>query len=469
MRRLRLLFGDAPSLEGLVTALFAVLGAGLGASSISDNSMLLHMRTGGEIFANGAIPRADPFSFTAPGAEWTVQSWLPAWTYGWLGELGDDLDISLILVEQSLLMAAAAWFIARLARTGQPFATAVTAAAALGVGIAFWTPRPYLFALVCFALTVVVVERGKHPALLIPITWVWVNSHGSFALGAIWIGASMAGMCLDERRIRLDRDRLRYFGTFLAGMLIGALNPLGWRLLTFPFTAGEKREVFRSIREWGSPDFQTTSGFVTLVALAVVLMLLARGRTPWRLGLPAIGFVLMGLIALRNLPMASVAIAPALGASLATLSRERREDRRLNRLFAGVVAAIFVVFVVKASGAPVRDFESYPRAAVSWLDDNGYLVRRVAHQDVVGCYIINRYGTKAKVFIDDRIDMYPVGVTRDYRDLLNGRGRPLATLDRYRIDAVLWDEDLPLSKVLDASPGWRRTHLSDGWAVYIRA
>src|SRR5947208_11639261 len=156
--------------------------------------MLTHLRTGIDMVAGDGIPRADPYSYTARGASWVVQSWLPEWTYGWLHRFG---GFRLVLLEQAALMAALTWLIIRLARSGTPLRTALAAGLAVGIGAPFWSPRPLLFGLLCMALTVTVVERRRSPWLLVPIVWLWVNSHGSFPLGAVWLGAKAIGEWLD--------------------------------------------------------------------------------------------------------------------------------------------------------------------------------------------------------------------------------------------------------------------------------
>ena len=93
LRRLR-----APSLESLFVAALVLLGFRLGALPIGDNSMLTHLRTGIDMVAGDGIPRADPYSYTARGASWVVQSWLPEWTYGWLHRFG---GFRLVLLEQA--------------------------------------------------------------------------------------------------------------------------------------------------------------------------------------------------------------------------------------------------------------------------------------------------------------------------------------------------------------------------------
>ena len=66
--------------------------------------MLTHLRTGIDMARGLGIPRMDPYSFTAPGHAWVVQSWLPEWTYGWAYRLG---GFRLVLLEQALLIVPA--------------------------------------------------------------------------------------------------------------------------------------------------------------------------------------------------------------------------------------------------------------------------------------------------------------------------------------------------------------------------
>lgn len=461
----------APRLEALFIATFVLFGFRLGVRPIGDNSMLTHLRTGIGIAASGSIPRTDPYSFTAQGASWVVQSWLPEWTYGWAFRLGGS-DFRLVVLEQAVLMAALAWLVLRLARTGSPLRTAGAGLIAVGIGAPFWSPRPLLFGLICMALTVWVVERRRTPWLLLPIVWVWVNSHGSFPLGLAYLGARAVGEWLDWRA--WPRDAVRYIGAFAAGLVVSALNPLGARLLAYPFTLGDRAEAFERVVEWMSPDFQRQRA--ALLFLTLALLLLVRARLNWRDVIPSVTFLAAGLLAMRSLPLAAIVLAPVLGRILR--QPDSKPDRppavggsdRANRVVAVAIAAAFVLFGASIwSSEPLR-LDSYPQAAVTFLDREGVLrePHRVAHADFVGNYLQLRYGPQVKVFIDDRVDMYPAAVSRDYRTLLTGGPGALGTLDRHRIDVVLWDRELPLAGLLEASGQWQEVFGEGDWRVFRR-
>jgi hypothetical protein len=463
-RRLR-----APGLEPLFITALALFGFRLGARPIGDNSMFVHLRTGMDIVRTGAIPRRDPYSFTAHGHPWVVQSWLPEWSYGWMHELG---GYRLVVVEQAVLMAVLALLLGLLARAGTPLRTALAAGIAVGAGAAYWVPRPLMFGLVCIALTVLVVERRWSRWWLIPIMWVWVSSHGSFLLGVGWIGLRGMGECVDEKG--WPGESVRYGIGMAVGLAISMLNPLGPRLLTFPLTVGEKQRIFKTIVEWHSPNFQTGAGSFTLVFVVVALLVLLRRGATWIDTVPVVAFIALGLVAQRNFPLAAVVMAPALGRALAQ-SRdrpvaERREPSTVNMAFAVVLGLAFAIFAVGIYRAAPLNLKSYPVAAIDFLERSGLRgpTHRMAEQDVVGCFLDLDFGTRARVFVDDRYDMFPLNVSDDYASLLKGNQDSLPVLDRWKVDVVLWDKSLPLVTTLKATGKWQEAYAKGDWVVLHR-
>jgi hypothetical protein len=460
----------SPTLEQLFVLAVVLFGYRVGARPIGDNSMLTHLRTGIDMARTGAIPRRDPYSFTAFGDPWVVQSWFPEWTYGWADRIG---GLELVVFEQAVLVALLVWLVMRLARTGSPLRTALAGLTAVGVGAALWTPRPLLFGLICMALLITIVERRRSPWLVVPVLWLWVNSHGSFPLGALWLGAVLVGAAIDRRA--LPRDTLRYVWAYLAGLAVSVLNPLGAKLLFFPLTLGEKKEAFTSIVEWRSPDFSRAGGYFALFFIVLALVILLRGRPGWRDILPVVGFIGAGLVAARNIGVLGVVLAPALGRAVMVARRAGGASRPaadsrvgVNRLVLMVLVAAFAVFTVRVVSASPLDLVGYPERAVQHLHDEGRLdaPHRLAEQDFIGNYLEFRW-RGVPVFVDDRFDMYPLSVSRDYEALLNGRGNSFEILDRWGVDTVLWQKKLPLVTILRTA-GWRDTYSDDDWVVLER-
>ena len=460
----------APTLESLFVASFALLGIRLLSVPIVDNSTLVHLRTGIDIVAGGGIPRTDPYSFTAAGDPWVVQSWLAATTYGLLERAG---GFGWVAAFNGVLAGALAWTMVHIARTGRTVTTALAGLAVVAIGVDAWDPRPLLFGLLAFAVVVLVVDRRGPAWLLVPVVWVWVNTHGSFPLGLVWLGAVVVGAAIDAKSWRGARPLLRYAGWFVAGLVGAAVNPLGPKLLAFSVTLSERQEVFKSIVEWKSPNFQRPGGVVTIVGIVLVLVIVSRSRPRWCDLLPLAVFLALALVAARNLPMLAVAAAPVVGRAL------RRPDLgpvpgggrgAVNWGFAAVLALAGAVFLGSAATGPGLDLGPYPTDGLRWIDDNGRFAasHRVVAQDAVGCLIVLREGRSGRVFIDDRFDMYPVRVSQDYQQLLAGEPTALRILDRYRIDTVLWQTDKPLVSILRATGDWRRAFEDGEFVVLTR-
>ena len=450
-------------------AIAAVASARLGLKSISDNSTLVHLRTGIDLVHTWRVPRRDPYSFTAAGHAWVVQSWLASLVYGTANAIGHHA----LVLGQGVLYAAVGAVTALAARSTTAIRSGLAALLAICASTPGWSPRPLMFALLCLALTIVVTERGANPLWLIPIVWVWVNTHGSFPLGLAWIGARTIGDALDRRA--LPRS-VRYLGAFVAGLAVACVNPIGPRLLTFPLVALHKRSTFQGIVEWRSPNFQDTNAFVALVFIALALIILLRAALPWRHLLPVCVFLVAGLVAVRNLNALGIVLAPALATALAGpqpwrpswWSTPTRLLRRLGYAAAGIALVVFVAGAVRGA---TLDLHSYPVAATDELARTGRLTdaHRIAAVDVVGCFLIWRAAPATKVFIDDRYDMYPKAVTTDAAILAGGRSDAASVLDRWKIDTVLWSAQQALPQEVRLLPGWRQTWSDGSWVVLERS
>lgn len=470
-------------MDALFVAAFGLVGLVLGARPISDNSTFVHVRTGIDIVSGLGIPRADPYSATAAGSEWVVQSWLPAVVYGIAQKLDDAGRILLVL--NGALTALLALLIHRLARAGSPLRTLGAALVAVAVSGPWWAPRPLLVGLACLALTILVVEGGRRPWLLLPIVWVWVNSHGSFPLGALWLGATAIGCAIDERRLVTDRFKAGLW--FLGGLVMASVNPLGPKLLLFPLVVGDRREVFGFIIEWKSANFQSDRGIFTALALGIAVIVLSRRRIPWRAALPVGLFVLLGLLAQRNLGPAGIVLAPALGLALMRRPDEQAGElaeeaegtaakaappaapARRDRVLGALMGVVAVVLLANAMSTGALNLKAYPVEVMAAGERLGAFGadELVAVQDKVGCYRILRRGRDARVFIDDRYDMYPVDVSLDYKALLEATRKGIDVLDRRGVDAVLWERSLPLVTAL-SERGWKETAGDDRWVLLQR-
>ena len=162
---------------GVFTGLaVALVGFGVGASRISDNSFLTHLATGREMLESGIV-RSEVFTWTSNGESNVVQSWLASLVYGVVDDIAGFYGLRLLTAVLAALLAGAAW---RLTRANPSIVTRMAIVVPLLlIGRMNWSERPLLMALVLFAGLILVVEGDGKPRWLIVAGALWVNIHGS--------------------------------------------------------------------------------------------------------------------------------------------------------------------------------------------------------------------------------------------------------------------------------------------------
>ena len=470
--------GTGITLAGAIGLLYAFLGFLIGSRLITDNSFLTHFATGRVIWDTGSVPSSDVFSFSAAGEPVTVQSWFASWLYVGLESIG-GWTLRLLNGLIGALLAASLWKLSDSAKQLLPRAFLVGAALIVGAGL--WTPRPLLFGLISFAVVLHVVRRDVPMWTLLPVMWLWVNTHGSFPIALALVGALGVGQFLDDLRAghrRLPAHEIRVFAWVVGGIALGAVNPVGWRLLWFPIHLLSRGEALEHVAEWKSPKFTRPSewGFVVLALVMVygctkMTNVWRReedapaGAGPFRSVVPAVAFFVAGLIATRNLPLAGfvlvAAAAPWLSHSRFELNGELRGIVPNGVRILAIVGTVLVAMLVFVQGP--LDLRKYPVDEVAWLEERELVANpdvRLIHRDTVGNYLELRFGTDANVFVDDRFDFYPLPVLRDHVALILG-GDYEDVLDRYDADVVLWESSGDFADWLRESDEWTISYEQD--------
>jgi len=459
-----------PTLERAIGWVLVSLGFLIGSRVISDNSFFTHLSTGNLILDSRAVPTSDVFSFTAAGEPWTVQSWFAS---VWYRGIYETAGLGALRVANGFVVAALVATLWRLtARASMLLPRVLLLGAALTVGAMMWAPRPLVFGLLFFALAIEVVENPKRPLwLFVPIMWLWVNTHGSFPLMFLFLGAVGVGQLIDDRKFhRRDIDA----GLWLTGgTLLGALNPVGFKLHTFPFELLSKREALEDVVEWMPPKWDRPSEWA-FILLAVTVLAAWKCGAQWRHLLPAIGFFVTGLLAVRNINPAAVVMvacaAPALSALPGAL--DGRSVSLASRGVAAVSAALLAIVAAYTFITPGIDYRTYPVLEVDWLEAEGLVAEpsvNLVHRDTTGNYLELRFGDDARVFMDDRYDMYPMQVIDDHAELYFG-GDFAEILGRYEADAVLWESEGDFADWLRSDESaWTVTMDSEDWIVAVPA
>lgn len=474
---------------------------------LDDVDTWWHLATGRLIAARGALPAVDPFSYTAAGAPWINRQWLfELGLYG-LWRLGGPQAV--ILGTGALFVAAfaCAW---RLARRHLPaWAAAIIVFLAAEAAVERFTARPEAATLCLLAVELLLLDgrltRGKAVALAL-LQLLWANVHALSVLGLVPLGAELAA-ALAARWLplpagwreasRRDHDEIRRLALVTTcAILAQAATPFGVPGATYPlwlltlirgadalsFTIVEHRAT--SLAEL-SPA--AARGLGALIALAAVAAVVSLRR--WRLAHVACAavFVVLSLMARRNVALLGLGVLPLLASGLGPALRAL--DAWLGRWHwpRPVLAGTVAVVVLHAAGQVVtgtyygaahltRAFglgESallFPSGAVDFLQAEAPDAR-VFNDDGLGGFLLWRAFPPRQVFFDGRLQVYPAAIQREYQRVLDDPVQFADLAARWGITAVILHHPSPgrleLAAAIARLPGWRVAYLDGGGVVLL--
>ena len=470
------------------SALWAFLAIGLpvlGAliANLSAVDLAYHLRAGGMFLDTGQIPMHDSFTFTADGAAWLNQQWLAqvilAGFYRVAGWTGLVVLRALLVGTLFALVLEAGRFAGLNRRTAAWLALAVFVASAVALGL-----RPQLFGMVLFAgVVLLVVARHEHPRalwLVVPITAVWANLHGSFFLGPLVVGLAW----VEDVH---DRKPSAHRTLVIAGLaaVAASLNPFGPQVWLYALGLTTNPLVTARITEWQPTSLRTVPGILFFGSALLVAALIARRgrRVSWPQLLWLGVFFAIGVYAIRGVawwPIAAVAVVapllaaggePRLTAEPAT-ERARRPNLAIAVALSVVAIALLPVWrpIDAGLGAPTGVVSFAPSGITGALRSIARPSDRLVNAQPWGSWF-ELAVPDAKVAIDSRIEVFPAKVWDDY-DAVSGAGRDWSTIiDRWGATIVVgaFEGERALIDALSAEPGWRQAYSDRDGVIFVRA
>lgn len=468
---------------------------------LPPNDLWWHARIGSEILDTGQIPRHDAYSLTERGQPFFYQSWLAEVLMAGILRLG---GVRLLMLVRALITTSLYGTVMLLcwwASGGNRRVVVPTTLGAILLGLGNQTVRPQLFAYPLFITVYALLRHYLHGhsrrrVLIIPVlTVVWVNLHGSFALGLglIWlvflsellsqIFPALAGRQTFSQAN--SPERLRTLGLVaLLSTAVLLLNPRGVDILSYVADLLTDVPSQSLGAEWQPPS--PTSGlgqsFYLLLFMAVVTFALARPPVALTDLVLVLAFAWLAASGVRYIVWFGLVSAPVIAGALLRFpwnDLARWRDRLASvpigqrllygdgsgypgfrRLTLAVVTLSLLAAIALLLFFPDEDLWLTPETgsdAIEYMERTG-LQGRLFNELGRGSYVIWRLGPAQPVFIDPRFELYSLEHFENYVTLSKAKTGATELLSEYDLELLLLDREsqAPLAELASGQPErWR--------------
>jgi hypothetical protein len=453
-----------------------------------DSDTWWHLRTGQWILENRQLPGVDSFSFTRAGTEWHFPGWLAEILMYAAYQIAGLAGVNLLFI----LIALSACLIILRSMQGDPFIRAFILVLAGTSAAVYWSARPQMLSFLfgaLFFLSLRSFQQGKNNTLwMLPFVMVvWVNSHGGFAVGFLFLLLAAAGqgaavLFLPDERNRQSIKRLAWIvGIGLACLAAAMCNPYGAEMLAYPFKTVSMQVLQQLIQEWQSPDFHLlhAQAFLWLMFGTGILLAFSPERPDPRDVLMLVVVAYMGFVSWRNTILLPI-VAPAIASTHADailhkiiprwnsdlpVSAYTRAVNALVFCVASLAVGISLLTTISPRNVDAVVAERMPVKAVDFLSEHPSPGQTLNAYNW-GAYLLWRLPDRP-VFVDGRTDVYQDELLGQYLQVMNAQAGWRDVLTRWDIRLVFTEPSAPLLELLRLD-GWR-TAYQDPQAVILRS
>jgi hypothetical protein len=484
-----------PSIGSMIfVSLLFVLAFSSGQGLLADGDTGYHIRTGELILRTWQVPTHDPYSFHYPTLEWTAHEWLSeiimAVVFSQFGLTGIVLFFAFVLAVTHYLI----YKFLRLKSNDILLCTTVTLLATASSSI-HWLARPHVFSLLltvswCHFLDRF-QDRNDHSLVYLPpMMLLWVNLHGGFMFGliflTIYLGANLLHALTggDERSEVYAHKAKKLFVALLAAIGVCLINPHGAEILSFPFRMASDRFIMDRVTEFLSPNFHEPLPFKYM--LLGTIGVFAISRRP--LTLIELGLVLllsyMALYSARHISLFALVLAPILLRSSESILNRLPDrillvykkrirnltevDRRLKGVFWPIFGSLLIIGLA-STGTIQYGFseKTFPVTAVEFLKKEP-IKGNMFNNDEYGDYLIFAAWPAYRVFMDGRSDMYGERLGSAYFQVAQAQRGWKEVLEKYEITWVFFDTKSPLTAALLEQKDWQPIYSDHLATIFVK-
>lgn len=452
---------------------------------LHDPDTYMHIAAGRWMLAHHALPTADPFSWSMPGAPWHPSEWLGEII---LAALYDTAGWGGVVVATAACFGLAVGLLTCfLCRRLHPLPAVIAALAAAVLVLPHLLARSHVLALPLMVLWCGVLlaarddQRGP-PWVMLPVMALWANLHASFLFGIALAGYLGGEAALYPVPVTTRAVEIRRWGSFvLAAVAASLVNANGVAALVQPFRLMAMPALQWGFGEWQAADFREFPALAAWLVGAGVLVAFGWRDLRWTRIAFLVGLAYMARAHVRHADLLGLvgplAIAAALGPGLATAMRPAAGSPLLRgaaalagpaslaaralMLALAVMASLPVLFhPVDRSGDAVT-----PQAALAAARQMN-LAGPVFNSEAFGGYLIF---SGVPTFIDGRIELYGNEFLAAYLAAEQGDAKALGRLiDRYYPAWALLQVQSPLVAAFAQQPGWRQVYVDEQAVIEVR-
>ncbi|MBI4911090.1 MAG: hypothetical protein HY820_46205 [Acidobacteria bacterium] len=435
----------------------------------------LHIRIGDYILQNGIVPTTDPLSFTQQGQHWLATEWLSGVIFS---ILNTRFGLKGVVFLCGVTIAVALTVLLRtcVATGANTFVSLIALLMATSASSVHFHSRPHVFtwlflAIALHVLTMDAIRPGRRIWWLVPLTALWTNLHGGYAVLFPVIGIFLAGTAL-EYGYRSPRV-LRYAGLAAACGVSSLINPFGYQLHVDTIHYLRSATVRNGNQEFLAPTFRTEPELCFMVllfaGLALCGLLLARRR--WTPALLMAAFGYLALTSVRHIPIYALVAIPVIAAEITAqisgwLEAQPRNStpailrdmslaarERMLPLSVWSLVALGVILVWPSTSGWPKDFpaDRFP-VEIAARQSGQLAASRLYTTDQWADYLMYKNPAQ-RVFVDDR-SFYDAQIISDALTLMDAGKGWRQLIDKYQVNAVLVPAGSALANVLAEDRRW---------------
>ena len=463
---------------------------------LGDGDTGYHIRAGEYILKTFTIPHFDMFSFISPALPWTAHEWLSEVI---MALLYDTFGMAGVIIFYGGLISAVYSLLFRMLRRlhGHVTVALILTMLAITSSMLHWLARPHIFSLLLMLVWYGLLDsyqyRGINRLYLLPLLMLlWVNLHGGFIAGFILLfiyGAGnfyLAHCGMVEEREAADRRWRQLLKISLLCLVASLVNPLGYKILLFPFTLVSDRYMMDQVMEFLSPNFHETTILPFRVLLLLLLGLVAASRR--RLNIIEIALLLfflnMALYSVRYITLFAIISVPIAakvadqflnesdGSIIGWIKRKDADYAEIDALARGylwpVLTFLAIMLYLPASSVEFRfDEKIKPMAAIEFLKREQIPGNMFDNDEFGDCTIFAAW-PQYHVFIDGRLDMYGSKRLKEYRTIVNFEPGWELIMKKYDMNWVFFDANTPFSRYLLGRSDWHLIYADKVANIFVR-